>query len=314
MAKVVDGVMEQGWLYQDGLNPVAELDGSGQVVSRFVYGTSGHVPTYMLKDGVTYALLSDVRGSVRRVVEVSTGAVVQELEYSPFGRVLVDTNPGFQPFGYAGGLYDVDTGLVRFGARDYDGGIGRWTAKDPIGFSGGDANLYGYVLADPVNGVDPSGLDCESKLRGRDGLTNEQERSLLDYISNDVLGGHFISFGESLDDMDKVNADIAKDEGGCYSTEDCEQTSLSMRKAYRGAGVVRLVSSSGGPLPLRTGVPAPEGGFDFHSAVKLRSGEVLDPFFGRKYGSVAEWAKAIAGDSYETSTMVMDTKGQVVGW
>jgi len=96
---------------------------------------------------------------VRRVVEVSTGVVVQELEYSPFGRVLVDTNPGFQPFGYAGGLYDSDTGLVRFGARDYDGGTGRWTAKDPIGFSGGDANLYGYVLADPVNGVDPSGLD-----------------------------------------------------------------------------------------------------------------------------------------------------------
>ena len=79
MAKVVDGVMEQGWLYQDGLNPVAELDGSGQVVSRFVYGTSGHVPTYLLKDGATYALLSDVRGSVRRVVDVSTGAVVQEL-------------------------------------------------------------------------------------------------------------------------------------------------------------------------------------------------------------------------------------------
>ena len=53
VAKVVDGVMEQGWLYQDGLNPVAELDASGQVVSRFVYGTSGHVPTYMLKDGAT---------------------------------------------------------------------------------------------------------------------------------------------------------------------------------------------------------------------------------------------------------------------
>jgi len=151
--------MEQGWLYQDGLNPVAELDGSGQVVSRFVYGTRGHVPTYLLKDAATYALLSDVRGSVRRVVEISTGAVVQELKYSPFGRVLVDTNPGFQPFGYAGGLYDSDTGLVRFGARDYDGVTGRWTAKDPIGFSGGDANLYGYVLADPVNGVDPAGLE-----------------------------------------------------------------------------------------------------------------------------------------------------------
>ncbi|MGI0016041.1 MAG: RHS repeat-associated core domain-containing protein, partial [Nitrososphaera sp.] len=66
-------------------------------------------------------------------------------------------NPGFQPFGFAGGLYDRDTKLVRFGARDYDPETGRWTAKDPIRFEGGDANLYGYVLNDPVNLVDPKG-------------------------------------------------------------------------------------------------------------------------------------------------------------
>ena len=48
---------------------------------------------------------------------------------------------------------------MRFGARDYDPRVGRWTAKDPIRFAGGDANLYGYVLGDPVNLVDPSGLD-----------------------------------------------------------------------------------------------------------------------------------------------------------
>jgi len=35
--------------------------------------------------------------------------------------------------------------IVRFGARDYDPETGRWTAKDPIMFAGGDANLYGYV-------------------------------------------------------------------------------------------------------------------------------------------------------------------------
>jgi RHS repeat-associated protein len=72
--------------------------------------------------------------------------------------VLLDTNPGFQPFGFAGGLYDRDTGLVRFGARDYDPETGRWTAKDPILFEGGDANLYGYVQNDPVNWRDPPGL------------------------------------------------------------------------------------------------------------------------------------------------------------
>lgn len=69
----------------------------------------------------------------------------------------MDSNPGFQPFGFAGGLYDRDTKLVRFGARDYDPEVGRWTAKDPIGFGGGHANVYGYVRNDPVNDIDPSG-------------------------------------------------------------------------------------------------------------------------------------------------------------
>jgi RHS repeat-associated protein len=71
--------------------------------------------------------------------------------------VLHDTNPGFQPFGFAGGLYEPATQLVRFGARDYDAETGRWTSKDPIGFGGGDTNLYGYVLQDPVNFIDPDG-------------------------------------------------------------------------------------------------------------------------------------------------------------
>lgn len=50
---------------------------------------------------------------------------------------------------------------VKFGARVYDPSMGRWLTKDPIGFGGGDANLYGYVANDPVNWVDPSGLISE---------------------------------------------------------------------------------------------------------------------------------------------------------
>ncbi len=68
-----------------------------------------------------------------------------------------DTNPGFQPFGFAGGIYDTHTKFTRFGARDYDAEIGRWTSKDPIRFDGGDSNLYGYVFNDPVNFIDPNG-------------------------------------------------------------------------------------------------------------------------------------------------------------
>jgi RHS repeat-associated protein len=92
------------------------------------------------------------------VVNGATGAVMQRLDVDEFGRVTSDTNPGFQPFGFAGGLYDADTGLVRFGARDYDAFAGRWTARDPVLFRGGSANLYEYVGNDPVNFIDPWGL------------------------------------------------------------------------------------------------------------------------------------------------------------
>jgi len=69
------------------------------------------------------------------------------------------TRGGTKTMGFAGGLYDSDTGLVRFGARDYDPMVGRWVSKDPILFRGGQSNLYVYVGNDPVNRRDPRGLD-----------------------------------------------------------------------------------------------------------------------------------------------------------
>jgi RHS repeat-associated protein len=90
-------------------------------------------------------------------VNTSIGAVVEQVDYDEFGVVLSDTNPGLIPFGFAGGMYDKDTGLVRFGARDYDASVGRWTTKDPIGFGGGSLTLYDYALNDPVNSHDATG-------------------------------------------------------------------------------------------------------------------------------------------------------------
>ncbi|MDZ7828350.1 MAG: RHS repeat-associated core domain-containing protein [Halofilum sp. (in: g-proteobacteria)] len=136
VGKKIDGTFDKGWLYRDQLNPVAELDGDGTVTHRFVYGDKPNVPAYMIKDGTTYRIVSDHLGSVRLVINTNTDEIVQRMDYSPFGKVITDTNPGFQPFGFAGGLHDRDTGLVRFGARDYDPEIGRWTAKDPIRFAG----------------------------------------------------------------------------------------------------------------------------------------------------------------------------------
>jgi RHS repeat-associated protein len=157
VGKSIDGVAVQAFVYQDQLNPIAEYDGSGALVSVFVYAERGHVPSFMRKGGNTYRIVADHLGSVRQVIDVATGVVVQRLDYDEYGVVLTDSNPGFQPFGYAGGIYDRDTGLVRFGARDYDAISGRWTAKDPIGFAGGQANVFVYTGGNPVDLIDSNG-------------------------------------------------------------------------------------------------------------------------------------------------------------
>ncbi|HLY19757.1 MAG TPA: RHS repeat-associated core domain-containing protein [Bryobacteraceae bacterium] len=157
VGKEVNGVSSTGFLY-DGDQMVAQLNGSNQLVSQFVYGTTATSPDYMVSGGTTYRIFSDQLGSPVLVVNTSTGAIAEQIAYDEFGNVISDTNPGFQPFGFAGGIYDQDTKLVRFGARDYDPSIGRWTAKDPTLFDGGDTNLYSYVLNDPVNLSDPTGL------------------------------------------------------------------------------------------------------------------------------------------------------------
>jgi RHS repeat-associated protein len=52
---------------------------------------------------------------------------------------------------------DRATGLERFGARDYEAGVGRWICKDAIGFRGGDWNLWVYVGNQPTCAIDATG-------------------------------------------------------------------------------------------------------------------------------------------------------------
>jgi RHS repeat-associated protein len=157
VGKLINGTLVKAWLYADQLRPIAELDGDGNVVSRFVYATKATVPDYIVRGGVAYRVFSDHLGSPRVVVDTTTGAIVQRLDFGAFGEVIQDSSPGWQPFGFAGGLADPDTGLLRFGMRDYDPTTGRWLSKDPIGFFGGDSDLYAYAFNDPVNLADASG-------------------------------------------------------------------------------------------------------------------------------------------------------------
>jgi RHS repeat-associated protein len=109
-----------------------------------------------------YRVVTDHLGSVRRLVDITDGSEAAAYEYGPFGELLTGPpTPGSLaerfPFRFVGGLWDQDTGLIRFGARDYDPRLGRWTAKDPILWDGGQANLYEYAHSSPIEHVDLTG-------------------------------------------------------------------------------------------------------------------------------------------------------------
>jgi len=124
--------------------------------SEFVYASKGNVPDYVRRGGATYRVLSDQLGSPRYVVNVANAADVPfTASYTSFGQVT-GTGLDWMPFGLAGGIYDGDSGLVRFGARDMEPTVGRWVSKDPIRFRGGN-NLYVYATNDPMSYVDESG-------------------------------------------------------------------------------------------------------------------------------------------------------------
>jgi YD repeat-containing protein len=97
VGRQVNGVTVERYIYS-GDQLVAQLDSNGAIVSRFVY-SGGFLPAYLVRGGVKFRIFEDHVGSVRLVVNATSGAIVQQMDYDSFGNVIMDTNPGFQPFG-----------------------------------------------------------------------------------------------------------------------------------------------------------------------------------------------------------------------
>ncbi|AFY03088.1 RHS repeat domain-containing protein [Bdellovibrio bacteriovorus] len=152
-----DGKLVYERIYEGRHRIAVDYTHHSQTAKEFVYLNSPNSPEYLIIDGKIYKFLKDHLGSPRLIVEAILGTIAQRLDYTELGKITFDSNQDFQPIGFAGGLVDHDTKLVRFGARDYDPEVGRWTSKDPILFKGGDTNLFGYVENDPVNFADASG-------------------------------------------------------------------------------------------------------------------------------------------------------------
>ena len=141
----------------DNLLQITATRDPASVRTILYYDEGGRLLAFQ-RGGTWYYVASDYIGTPR-VVSDANGTAVKSLEYDGFGRVLSDSNPTFDlPIGFAGGVVDKVTGLMRFGFRDYDPEAGRWTARDPVLFDGHQGNLYVYASNNPIQLVDPWGL------------------------------------------------------------------------------------------------------------------------------------------------------------
>jgi RHS repeat-associated protein len=153
--KTVDGV-ETRFLY-DGVNPIAELSPQGSVRSTTLAGVA--VDQYFARwsDGEgSRSILTDALGSTIALSDPS-GAFQTSYSYEPFGAASEWGSPSSNPLQFTARENDR-TGLLYYRGRYYHPNYQRFISTDPIGFAGGDTNLYGYVLNDPINLVDPNGL------------------------------------------------------------------------------------------------------------------------------------------------------------
>ena len=155
VCKTISGAVTQ-FLY-DGLNPVEELNSGNGVVANLLNGlnidedftrtdSSGNVSTFV----------TDALGSTVGLVG-SAGTITTNYTYQPFGATTLGGAANGNSYQFTGRENDA-TGLYFYRARYYSPTYQRFVSQDPVGFAGGDANLYGYVFNGPTNFRDPFGF------------------------------------------------------------------------------------------------------------------------------------------------------------
>jgi len=135
-----------------------------------------------------------------------TGTVVWEAIYKPFGEALVHPQASVVTnFRFPGQYYDEETGLHYNYHRYYDTRTGRYLRPDPIGLLGGN-NLYIYAMNNPINQIDPMGLDparlrkFAMKLSPRKDLTDVNKLALMmDFAKRDNKGDTYNAVNDLAD-------------------------------------------------------------------------------------------------------------------
>ena len=148
--------------------------GDDQVLAMEVYAPNAD-PTP--GTGQQFYFHADGEGSIRLVTD-ATGNVANRYDYDSFGRRIAVTESVQQPYGWKGRDFIAGPDVYYNRARFYDPVLGKFIAEDPLGFEGGDTNLYNFGWNNPRNWKDPSGLSAELGLQIRAGILAVQGTGL----------------------------------------------------------------------------------------------------------------------------------------
>jgi RHS repeat-associated protein len=153
-----------------GSNAWADADEADAVTARYLFTerVDGLVARWRPAAGFAWYLTDQV-GSVRQVVDGAGAVVLNAVEYSAFGEVVSQTDPAAgDRFAFTAREWETGAGLYHYRARSYDPAAGRFLSEDPIGFAGGDLNLYRYVKNSPATDGDPTGMMTSREYKALD--------------------------------------------------------------------------------------------------------------------------------------------------
>ena len=170
----------------DGVSPASSILSDGRL--SFTPGISQTLGTPNGAGGLNYAshfYAADALGTLRGMTDGSAQGFSDGLNFDGFGNLVGRVGNTSVPLGYGEGsgyVTDADTGLRLLGHRYYDSRTGRFISRDPAG--AGD-NWYAYADNNPVNEVDPLGL--EGALVGTLNLPGSWTRDQVE----DYVGLHY---------------------------------------------------------------------------------------------------------------------------